>query len=58
MKLNQKEEGAMDNIDNCVSKVEELGRKVIVKPQDIPDACRICRISDPIGVVICLMQPN
>lgn len=48
----------MDNIDNCVSKVEELGGKVIVKPHDIPDACRICGISDPVGVINCLMQAN
>jgi len=48
---------AVDNIDECVSKVENLGGKVLVKPQDIPDVGRVCMVSDPVGAVICLMQP-
>ena len=48
---------AVNNIDECVSKVENLGGKVLVKPQDIPDVGRVCMISDPIGAVICFMQP-
>jgi hypothetical protein len=48
---------AVDNIDECVLKVENLGGKILVKPQDIPDIGRVCMISDPVGAVICLMQP-
>jgi len=48
---------AVDNIDECVSKVEDLGGKVLAKPHDIADTGRVCMISDPVGAVICLMQP-
>jgi uncharacterized protein len=47
---------AVDDIDECSSKVEGLGGKVLVKPHDIPDTGHVCMISDPVGAVICLMQ--
>lgn len=40
---------AVDNIDQCVSKVEELEEKVLLEPHDIPDTGRVCMISDPAG---------
>ena len=48
---------AVDNIDECASKVKSLGGKVLVKPHDIPDTGLVCMISDPVGAVICLIQP-
>ena len=46
----------MDNINECVSKAENLGVKVLMRPHDIADTGRVCMISDPVGAVICLMQ--
>ena len=48
---------AVDNIDECALKVENLGGKILVKPHDIPDTGRVCMISDPVGAIICLIQP-
>lgn len=48
---------AVDNIEDCAARVESLGGKILVKPHDIPDTGRVCMISDPVGAVICLMQP-
>ena len=48
---------AVDNVDECASKVEDLGGRILVKPHDIPDVGRVCMLSDPAGAVICLMQP-
>ena len=48
---------AVDNINECTSKVEELGGKILVNPHDIPDIGSVCMISDPVGAVICLLQP-
>ena len=48
---------AVDDIDKCAERVEELGGKLLVEPHDIPDTGRVCMISDPVGAVICLMQP-
>jgi hypothetical protein len=49
---------AVDNIDELVSKVVELGGKILVQPHDIPGTGRISMISDPVEAVICLMQQN
>jgi predicted enzyme related to lactoylglutathione lyase len=48
---------AVDDIDGCAGRVEDLGGKVLVEPHDIPDEGRVCMISDPSGAVICLMEP-
>ncbi|NJD78032.1 MAG: VOC family protein [Candidatus Methanoperedens sp.] len=47
---------AVDNIEDCVARVESFGGKILVEPHDIPDTGRVCMISDPAGAVICLMQ--
>ncbi len=48
---------AVDNINECVSKAEDLGAKVLMRPYDIADTGHVCMISDPVGAVFCLMQP-
>ena len=48
---------AVDDIDKCAERAEKLGGKLLVEPHDIPDTGRVCMISDPVGAVICLMQP-
>lgn len=48
---------AVDNVNKCAALVKSLGGKILVNPHDIPDVGRVCMISDPVGAVICLMQP-
>ncbi|NNF98829.1 MAG: hypothetical protein HKM93_05585 [Desulfobacteraceae bacterium] len=48
---------AVTDADNCAKKALELGGKVLVPPHDVPDAGRICVVSDPTGAVAHLMQP-
>ena len=48
---------AVDNINDCILKVENHGGKVLVKPQDIPDMSHVCLISNSVGAIIYLMQP-
>jgi predicted enzyme related to lactoylglutathione lyase len=42
----------VDNIDETVKKVEELGGKVIVPPMDIPEVGRFSVFADPQGAFI------
>lgn len=52
---------AVDNVDESVAKVEELGGKVCVPPSDIPNVGRFSVVNDPSGAtlsLITLKQPN
>ncbi len=42
----------VSDVDATAKKVEELGGKVIIPPQDIPDVGRFCLIQDPQGAFI------
>ena len=44
------------NVDASASKVKELGGKLMVGPQDIPDAGRFAIFSDPQGAVFAVFQ--
>ncbi|MCU7886640.1 MAG: VOC family protein, partial [Candidatus Thiodiazotropha sp. (ex Lucinoma annulata)] len=48
---------AVDDVDNCAKRASDLGGKVLVPPQDVPDVGRICIVSDPTGAITHLMQP-
>jgi predicted enzyme related to lactoylglutathione lyase len=39
----------VDDVDVTAAKAKELGGKVLVEPQDIPDIGRFCVIQDPQG---------
>lgn len=43
----------VDDVDATASKVTELGGKVVMGPQDVPDVGRWCLIQDPQGAFIC-----
>lgn len=40
------------DVDETASKVQDLGGKVLMGPQDIPEVGRFCVIMDPQGAVI------
>ena len=42
----------VDDVDATAKMAEELGGKVLMKPQDIPEVGRFCVIQDPQGAVI------
>jgi predicted enzyme related to lactoylglutathione lyase len=39
----------VDNVDTTAAQAKELGGKVLVAPQDIPEVGRFCVIQDPQG---------
>jgi len=39
----------VDNVDQTADKAKELGGKILVEPQDIPQVGRFCVIQDPQG---------
>jgi predicted enzyme related to lactoylglutathione lyase len=43
----------VDDVDATVRKVTELGGKVVMGPQDIPEVGRFCVIQDPQGAFVC-----
>ncbi|MCE9625849.1 MAG: VOC family protein [Deltaproteobacteria bacterium] len=42
----------VDNVDETAKNAQELGGKIMVPPQDIPDVGRFCIIQDPQGAAI------
>ena len=46
---------AVDDVDLCARRTEELGGKVVVQPMDIPNVGRFCLITDPTGASISLI---
>ena len=46
----------VDNVDALLPKVTQLGGKVIVPPQDIPDIGRFTVIQDPQGAMLSLIN--
>jgi len=47
----------VEDVDECAKRAGSLGGTVIVAPQDVPDAGRVCVVADPTGAVAHLMQP-
>ena len=45
----------VQNVDATAVKAKELGGKVLVEPQDIPDVGRFCVIQDPQGATFAAM---
>jgi predicted enzyme related to lactoylglutathione lyase len=43
----------VDDVDQTARTAEQLGAKLRMPPQDIPDVGRFCVIEDPQGAVIC-----
>lgn len=48
----------VDDVDQRVERAQQLGGKVIVPPQDIPDVGRFAVISDPQGAMLSLITYN
>jgi predicted enzyme related to lactoylglutathione lyase len=46
----------VSNVDASASKLKELGGKLFVGPQDIPDAGRFAVVTDPQGAVFAIFQ--
>jgi predicted enzyme related to lactoylglutathione lyase len=46
---------AVDNVDDVVAKVEELGGQIYAPPTDIPDVGRFSIIADPTGAAVGLL---
>lgn len=42
----------VDDVDATAKMAEDLGGKVLMKPQDIPEVGRFCVIQDPQGAII------
>jgi len=42
----------VDDVDRTAKAAEQLGGKILMPPQDIPDVGRFCVIQDPQGAVI------
>jgi uncharacterized protein len=42
----------VDDVDVTAAKAEELGAKIVVPPQDIPQVGRFCVLQDPQGAYI------
>lgn len=49
---------AVDNVDECATRVPSLGGKVLVAPHDVPEFGRVCAVADPTGAVAHLVQPK
>lgn len=49
---------AVDNVDECATRVPSLGGRVLVAPHDVPEFGRVCAIADPTGAVAHLVQPK
>ena len=49
---------AVEDVDRCAKRASELGGKLLVPPQEIPDVGRVCIVSDPMGAVTHLIQPE
>ncbi len=45
----------VDDVDKQVKRVESLGGKIMVPPQDIPDVGRFAVISDPQGAMLSII---
>ncbi len=45
----------VDDVDKQATRAEELGAKIILKPQDIPEVGRFTVISDPQGAILSLI---
>lgn len=45
----------VDDVDSMVDRVEKLGGKVCLAPQDIPDVGRFMAIQDPQGAMLMLI---
>ncbi len=45
----------VDDVETSAKQAEELGGKVMLAPQDIPDVGRFCVISDPQGASLMLI---
>lgn len=48
----------VDNVDLTAHTAQELGAKLLVPPQDIPEVGRFCVIQDPLGAVISAITYN
>lgn len=48
---------AVDDVDECARRAQELGGRVVVPPHDVPDVGRVCVVVDPTGAVADLLQP-
>ncbi len=46
----------VDDVDETARTAEQLGAKLCMPPQDIPDVGRFCVIQDPQGAVICAIS--
>ena len=46
----------VSNVDALLIRVEELGGKICVPPQDIPDVGRFAVIQDPQGAMLSLIS--
>jgi predicted enzyme related to lactoylglutathione lyase len=49
---------AVDNVDECATRVPSLGGKVLVAPHHVPEFGRVCAVADPTGAVAHLVQPK
>ncbi len=47
----------VDNINEVVARVTELGGRILEPINNIPNAGKVCMIADPTGAMILLMQP-
>ncbi len=45
----------VDDVNASAKQAEELGGKVLIEPQDIPDVGRFCVIADPQGAVLSMI---
>lgn len=45
----------VDNVDDCVKRVDALGGKVVVPPTDIPGVGRFSMLADPQGALVSLI---
>lgn len=48
----------VDDVDAATAKVQKLGGKVYVEPQDIPEVGRFSVIADPQGAAVALFKPG
>jgi uncharacterized protein len=49
---------AVDDVDACAKRAQQLGGKVVEPPHDIPQVGRACLIADPLSASITLMKPK
>jgi predicted enzyme related to lactoylglutathione lyase len=48
---------AVEDVDACASRVEQMGGKIIEPPADVHGVGRVCMLADPTGAVVRLMKP-